>query len=248
MKLVIFAVLFLISSTHYGAVGVNNVTVNVGGNFNYTGVGTNAGSNQEKDSAYTQFLGGGFDVSIGHLHISDGYDLIHGLESKTRFMMNFDTIYSAGGFAVPNQFDVTFDTLSITVGTVYMMGTKIDKGRVLVDVLGLEIGYMIGRIDIETKEVAGMDDHKLVLDTGSSFLIGITLPLGIRYILNNGLSIGFSHRLDIALGRGSSDVTVDTSGNTTTIIPNGSALGYRDHQSNYLAYNLSLNIGLVFGK
>ena len=109
---------------------------------------------------------------------------------------------------------------------------------------GLEIGFMIGRIDIDDKGA----DHKYILDTGSSFLIGITLPLGVRYILDNGFSIGLSHRLDIALGRDSSDVTTDTSGNTTTITPNGSALGYRPHQSNYLAYDLSLNIGLVFGR
>ena len=242
MKLAIFIALFLISSAHYGAVGVNNVSVNVGGNFNYTGLGINTGSDQQKKDAYRQFLGGGFDVSIGHLRISEGYNVIHGLESKTRFMMNFDTIYSSGGLAVPDQITSTFNTLSLTVGTTYMMGTKVDKGRVFVDVLGLEIGYMTGMINIED------ENKKIVKDTGSSFLIGITLPLGVRYILDNGFSIGLSHRLDIALGRGSSDVTTDTSGNTTTITPNGSALGYRDHQNNYLAYNLSLNIGLVFGR
>ena len=244
MKLAIFIALFLISSAHYGAVGVNNVSISVGGNFNYTGLGSNIGSAQDKKNAYSRYLGGGFDVSIGHLRISEGYNLIHGLESKTRFMMNFDTIYSSGGLAVPDQYAATFNTLSLTAGTTYMMGTKVDNGRVLVDVLGLEIGFMIGRIDIDDKGA----DHKYILDTGSSFLIGITLPLGVRYILDNGFSIGLSHRLDIALGRGSSDVTTDTSGNTTTITPNGSALGYRDHQNNYLAYNLSLNIGLVFGR
>ena len=244
MKLAIFIVLFLISSAHYGAVGVNNVSISIGGNFNYTGLGINTGSDQQKKDAFRQFLGGGFDVSIGHLRISDGNYLIHGLESKTRFMMNFDTVYSSGGFAVPDRYAATFNTLSLTVGTVYMMGTRLDNGRVLVDVLGLEIGYMTGRITIDDEEV----DHKLILETGSSFLIGITLPLGVRYILDNGFSIGLSHRLDIALGRGSSDARVNTSGNTTTITPNGSFLGYRPHQSNYLAYNLSLNIGLVFGK
>ena len=39
-------------------------------------------------------------------------------------MMNFDIIYSSGGLAIPDQYAATFNTLSLTVGTTYMMSTK----------------------------------------------------------------------------------------------------------------------------
>ena len=243
MKLAIFLVLFLISSAHYGAVGTNNVTIGVGGNFNYTKLSRNK---NQKD-LYEEFIGGGFNISVGHLYLSQDLSqgsLIHGMDTKLGFTMNFSPIAKQGG----NKVDLIegqsfgFSDITFSLGTTYMLGAKVAKGRLMVDVLGINLGYLTGKTRLFLNPTTFI--HK----TGNNFLLGINLPLGIRYIFDNGFSIGFSHRLDFAFGKGRTENRFSYLGDTTISTPDGSALGTKDNQASYLAYNLTLDIAYVFGK
>lgn len=239
IKIVVFVVLFLIRSVNYSSVGTNNVTVGIGGDFNYTKLSRNKNQNEQ----YEEFMGGGFNISLGHLYLSQG-SLIHGMDTKLKFAMNFSPISKQGGKKVDliDGQSFEFNDITFSLGTIYMIGTKVDKGRLMVDILGINLGYLTG----ETKLV--LNSSTIIHKTGNNFLLGIDLPLGVRYIFDNGFSIGFSHRLDFAFGKERIGNKISESGNTITSIPNGSALGTKYNQASYLAYNLTLDLAYVFGK
>ena len=246
MKLVLLMAMMLISSANFAAVGQNNMTISVGGNMNYTSLTTNiiAPINLFQDSQ--EFLGGGFDITLGHLYLSQG-SLIHGFDTKVRFAMNFSPISKISGIKaeLPEDFSVGFNTTTVSVGTTYIIGSKIGNGRLMFDVLGLNIGYLSGDYKYMFKEVNDFVGY--TVKTGNNFLVSIELPLGTRYIFDNGLTLGFSHRLDFAFG-GELKGMKDPGSEVTTIEPDGSLLGSGDNQLNYLAYNLTFSLGYVFGK
>ena len=246
MKLVLLMAMMLISSANFAAVGQNNMTVSVGGNMNYTSLTTNviAPINVFQDSQ--EFLGGGFDITLGHLYLSQG-SLIHGFDTKVRFAMNFSPISKMSGIKaeLPEDFSVGFNTTTVSVGTTYIIGSKIGNGRLMFDVLGLNIGYLSGEYKYMFKEVNAFVGY--TVKTGNNFLVSIELPLGTRYIFDNGLTLGFSHRLDFAFG-GELKGMKDPGSEVTTIEPDGSLLGSGDNQLSYLAYNLTFSLGYVFGK
>ncbi len=243
MKLVIFIILFLIAPVHYGTVGVNNVSISVGGNFNYITLGTNLGTDIEKKNNRQEYLGGGFDISLGHLYLSQD-TLIHGMDTKLRFTMNFNNHSKIGGEKVqfPISYTSVFNTISFSLGTTYMIGTRVGTGRLMISVGGINIGYLTGTFKTELSSIISN------VKTGNSFLIGIELPFGTQYIFDNGFSIGFSHHLDFAFGREMTDAKMTIDGDSSTITPNGSRLGSKESQENFLEYNLAVNVGYVFGK
>ena len=245
-KLVLLMAMMLITSANFAAVGQNNVQVTVGGNMNYTTVVDNAATTAaEKKQMKTEFLGGGFDVTLGYLYLSQG-SLIHGFDTKVRFGMNFSPISKEGGEKVvlPEGMSIGLNTTTFSVGTTYMLGGKMGNGRLMVNVLGLNLGYLTGnnKTSSETPEMTA--NYK----TGNSFLVGIDLPLGTQYIFDNGFSLGFSHRLDFALGGEYKQGDPKTDGTTVTIPATGSSFGTKDTQSSYMAYNLTVSLGYVFGK
>ncbi len=245
-KLVLLMAMMLISSVNFTAVGQNNITISVGGNMNYTSLTTNviAPINLFQDSQ--EFLGGGFDVTLGHLYLSQG-SLIHGFDTKVRFAMNFSPLTKMSGIKaeLPENSSIGFNTTTVSVGTTYIMGTKLGNGRLMIDVLGLNIGYLSGVYSWKFKEASAIVGY--TAQTGNNFLVSIELPLGTRYIFDNGLTLGFSHRLDFAFG-GELTGMKDPGSEVTTIEPKGSILGSGDNQLNYLAYNLTFSLGYVFGK
>ena len=201
----------------------------------------------EKKAGKTEFLGGGFDVTLGYLYLSQG-SLIHGFDTKARFAMNFSPVYKMGGekAVLEDGMKMGLNTTSFSVGSTYMIGKKLGSGRLMVNVIGLNLGYLTGnnKISMTTPEMT--QNGK----TGNSFLVGIDLPLGTQYIFDNGFSVGFSHRLDFALGgENTTGSTEKIDGNNATYTPNeGSLFGTKDGQQSYMAYNLTVSLGYVFGK
>ena len=251
-NLVLLMAMMLISSANFAAVGQHNFQATVGGNMNYTTLGDNeATTAAEKKAGKTEVLGGGFDLTLGYLYLSQG-SLIHGFDTKIRFGMNFNPPYKNAGEKHVAQTGVktSLNTTTFSVGTTYMMGGKIGNGRLMVNVLGLNLGYLTGN-NKTTVDMVGITPYTQNWKTGNSFLVGIDLPLGTQYIFDNGFSVGFSHRLDIALGgentTGGTMSNVD--GQSGTHTPNeGSQFGTAKSQSSYLAYNLTVSLGYVFGK
>ena len=248
-KSIIFMAMMLISSANFAAIGQNNFQITLGGNMNYTTLGANGDLTAEEEKQNKQeFFGGGFDVTLGYLYLSQG-SLIHGFDTKARFAMNFSPAYKSGGESVnlPEGLKVGLNTTTFSVGTTYMLGGKIGNGRLMVNVLGLNLGYLTGNIKCTATQggQTGSSNQK----TGNSFLVGIDLPLGTQYIFDNGFSVGFSHRLDFALGGEIKTMTEKIDGNNATYTPNeGSMFGTKDNQQSYMAYNLTVSLGYVFGK
>ena len=245
-KLVLLLAMMFISSANFAAVGQHNFQATVGGNMNYTTLGDNeATTAAEKKAGKTEFLGGGFDVTLGYLYLSQG-SLIHGFDTKARFAMNFSPVYKDGGEKHVAQTGVktSLNTTTFSVGSTYMIGKKLGSGRLMVNVVGLNLGYLTGnnKISMTTPEMT--QNSK----TGNSFLVGIDLPLGTQYIFDNGFSVGFSHRLDFALGKEATDSKETVNGNNITYTPNGSTFGTKNNQQSYMAYNLTFTVGYVFGK
>ena len=253
MKLVLLLAMMFISSANFAAVGQHNFQATVGGNMNYTTSTPNAATTAaEKKASKIDALGGGFDVTLGYLYLSQG-SLIHGFDTKVRFGMNFSPISTIGGekftpemLNFPEGATASLNTTTFSVGTTYMLGGKVGNGRVMVNVLGLNLGYLTGNLkgSAEVGGIKGSINQK----TGNSFLVGIELPLGTQYIFDNGFSLGFSHRLDIALGKTATASKTTIDGHDTTHTPNGSAFGTDKSQFSYMAYNLTVSLGYVFGK
>ena len=252
MKLVLLMIIMFLSSFNYATVGQNNLQITVGGNMNYTKTVNNTAWAGIKPK--NEYIGGGFDITLGHLYLSQGA-LIHGFDTKARFAMNFSPLTKVNG----EKFDpeaigydkygsTTLNTSGFSLGTTYMIGNKLGKGRLMINVLGLNLGYLSAtytNIKISTSTTYSTHINKYA----DSFLLGVELPLGIQYIFDNGLSLGFSHRLDFSFGKdgaGTPDRTID--GDTITDTYNKSAFGSGDGQASYLAYNLTVRIGYVFGK
>ena len=248
MKLVLLMAMMLVSSVNFAAVGQNNFQITVGGNMNYTALGANGDlTAEQKKQNKQEFLGGGFDLTLGYLYLSQG-SLIHGFDTKVRFGMNFSPISKVGGekYELPESMSMGLNTTTFSVGTTYMLGGKIGNGRLMVNVLGLNLGYLTGnRKIIETIGGTTSTDNK---KSGNSFLVGIDLPLGTQYIFDNGFSLGFSHRLDFAFGGERKPGTPTMDGTTSTTPATGSQFGTKDSQQSYMAYNLTVSLGYVFGK
>ena len=245
-KLVLLMAMMFISSANFAAVGQHNFQATVGGNMNYTTLGANGDlTAAEKKENKQEFLGGGFDVTLGYLYLSQG-SLIHGFDTKVRFGMNFSPVYKMGGekAVLEDGVKMGLNTTTFSVGTTYMLGGKVGNGRLMVNVLGLNLGYLTGNNKSSSETPEATYNYK----TGNSFLVGIDLPLGTQYIFDNGFSIGFSHRLDIALGGEYKQGDPKMDGTTATIPATGSQFGTDKTQSSYLAYNLTVSLGYVFGK
>ena len=250
MKLVLLLAMMFISSANFAAVGQHNFQATVGGNMNYTTSTHNSATTAaEKKSMKQEALGGGFDVTLGYLYLSQG-SLIHGFDTKARFGMNFSPVYKQGGESVelPAGSAAGLNTTTFSLGSTYMLGGKVGNGRLMVNVLGLNLGYLTGNnyYSATVGGIKGSENSK----TGNSFLVGIELPLGAQYIFDNGFSLGFSHRLDIALGGKPKSGTTEVDGHDKTYpLDEGSAFGTdKTTQSSYLAYNLTVSLGYVFGK
>jgi len=248
INLALFALLLISSGQAYASVGTHNGTINVGGAFNFATTSSNAPTGQEKKDSTETFLGGGFNVELGYLYLSSG-TLIQGFDTRLSFGMNYDGVYQKGGNPVnfPKSMSQSLDTMYFQVGTTYQLGTVLGKGRILVDVLGLNLG-IISLKDVLNQKVAETEST-IIQKGGNAFLIGINLPLGTQYIFDNGFTLGFRHRLDFALGGERSGLGGESNGTTTTIFyDKGSQFGTHNNQKSYLAYNLTFSLGYVFGK
>ena len=247
MKLVLLMTMILVSSANFAAVGENNFQITIGGAMNSTTLGTNIGTTEETRASKIGFLGGGFDITVGHLYLSQG-SLIHGFDTKLRFDMKFNSVYKYGGekIELPKDVSMELNNINFSVGSTYIMGVKLGNGRLLVNVIGLNLGYLTGTFKVSFK----MDADQLNINqrTGNSFLVGIDLPLGTQYIFDNGLSLGFSHRVDFAFGGEYKADSPVIDGNNSTTSATGSMFGSKNSQQSYLAYNLTVSLGYVFGK
>ncbi len=264
-KSLLLAVLLALPVAGFSAVTANNFTVNVGGAFNYSQMTMNGYKDMGMTAkqAGTSYMGGGFNVELGHLHLSQG-SLIHAFDTRLGFAMNFDGISKLGGEKVelPKGCSMSFNPMYVYVGTTYAMGAKMGNGTLLVDVLGLNLGYFgassksvgsfgFGDDGEEEEEVASIADSSkmtMIAKDGGAFLVSLNLPLGTQYVFDNGFSVGFRHRLDFAFGSTSDEEgKVKVDGTTTTYTSKGSQFGTKDGQSSYLAYNLTVSLGYAFG-
>ncbi|MGL5955249.1 MAG: hypothetical protein ACRC0X_01385, partial [Brevinema sp.] len=160
---------------------------------------------------------------------------------------NFDPVKTIMGQEVnlPDKTTASFNTLNVYLGTTYAVGTQVGEGRILVDILGLNLGYFSADPRTKVSDPKATSVSKL----GNHLLVSLNLPLGTQYIFDNGLMLGFRHRLDFAFSSEPKDVTRTVDGTTrTTTLGSGGYYGTGKTQAAYMAYNLTFSIGYAFGK
>ncbi len=204
----------------------HNFSVHVGGNVNtlYLNVGEEFGLAETR----ADMTGGGYTVELGYLWKTGG-TLLYALDTRLGFGQNFDAftdIETALGTVQPGGY---FQSIFLYLGTTFALGTKIGEGTLLVDALGINLGW------INTELRYDSEYYKL----GNSFLFSLILPAGIQYIFDMGLVLGLRQRLDFAVG---GKPTWGTHG-----IDSGSYFGSASDQTGYIAYNLTVSVGYSFG-
>ncbi len=242
---IMFSVLFLffVPVISFSSIGNHNITVNVGGNFNYNFVDDNGvvPSLWINPNTSDSFIGGGFNLEVGHLYLKQKY-IINALDTRVSFGMNFSDIYTVDGrrAILSEGTDIGLNSIYFQVGTTYSIGWVLDKGRVFLDMIGLGVGY------INTEEIGKYSSYSETVKSGDIFTLSVNLPLGVQYIFNNNMMIGFRHRLNFAF---SAEPTIKKTVSGTDVYykpSNGGLYGMSRNQSKYLDYNLTFNIGYVF--
>lgn len=247
-KSICLAVFFLVAGSFlYADVGQHNGTINVGGVFNYSEFTPNKGTEQEKKDGKREYIGGGFNASLGYLYLTQG-TLIHGFDTRLTFGISWNPIHKFGGEssqdALGDGNTSRFDRKHATLGTTYLLGTRIGGGRLMMDVLGVNIGWFVAR-DVRTFR----NGNKMHQDIyGNSFLLGLTLPLGTQYIFDNGFMVGFRHRLDFTWGENKNLIYGEDKDRTYTIPDEGSFFGTSSDQNTYLGYSITISFGFALGK
>lgn len=217
-------IIFFISNLSHTKISTHNGTINFGGAFNVMRSAVNTAVGNE---FYSQALGGGFSIELGYLYLHET-NIIHGLDTRASVGMNFDYYNMIAGSHLPDVLSVRFDTIFFQVGTTYQLGLSVNKGRLLFDIIGINIGFL------HAKEKIKLNDESLNdYNYGNNFLLGINLPIGIQYILDNGMMIGFRHRIDLLFSGPLKRNADETFGTTET-------------ERNYIDYNININIGYAF--
>lgn len=247
-NIICLAVFFLITPEFLSAgVGRHNATINIGGEFKYTEFSPNKGTSQERKDGKREYMGGGLNVDLGYLYLTKG-TLIHGFDTRLIFaLINFSPLYKSGGKAAKDVLvdgkTSVFSSKYLTIGTTYILGSKLDRGRLMIDVLGVNIGWFTAR---DLRKVNGEMNWTIY---GNSLLLGVNLPLGTQYIFDNGFMIGFHHRLDFAFGNEKSIHLINVANNQTDdTLATDAVFGTGKNQHSYLAYNIAFSIGYAIGK
>lgn len=245
-RIVMLAFALFVSTSVYSTVGKHNGLISVGGGLNYSTKTPNIPNNAKSSAS----LGGGYIIELGYLYLHDTDNFVHGVDTRASFGQNFNKMTSLSGEKVDENFlDIigvsAFDlnSLYFQVGSTYQFGFRRNGGRLMLDILGLNLGYFSG--DTKTTYKTGVT-HKDMF--GNHFLLGINLPLGINYIFDNGLMLGFRHRLDFTFSNEKVGAKITGTDHTVTTPEKGGSFGIHDTQSSYIAYNLAFSIGYVFGK
>lgn len=243
-KIILFCIFLLSMVPSYTAVGRNNFTLNVGGSFNAsvltTGLGALGDLSFNSELKASGFYGGGFNVEMGYLALSQSA-VTHALDLRFGVGMNF-TEGSQASLSIQNvKLDGSrFNTFNASANAVYAIGSRMGKGRFLIDIFGAGAGYFTG------DEIMGEDDNKKVFKGGNNFLFSAILPLGMQYVFDSGLMVGFRHRIDVAVA---ADTLFEATG-SGELVPEGDGgrFGFNKNQTSYFAYNLTFSVGFAIGK
>ena len=244
-----FSILLLsifFTASAYASIGTHNGLVSIGGGLGYNSTTNNTLNPLAGVANGAGYVGGGYTIELGYLYLKDANSFIHGVDTRLSFGQHFNSQTTADGekIELPEGVKSSFDTTFFQVGTTYQIGLKTGPGRLMIDIFGLNLGYLSANINSSSTGAGMTFESKNKM--GNNFLLGFNLPLGINYIMDNGLMIGFRHRIDMAFG---AEYGMLESSDGTTISPDkGSRLGFADNQAQYLAYNLTFNIGYAFGK
>ncbi len=231
-------VLLLLPVISHSFVFENNITARIGGAFNGGFIIPNDITATEEYNSEFETLGGGYSVEVGYLWLQRGF-LTQAVDARLGFGQNFgsaDKAYGASITHYPYVFNVR--TMHAYVGATYTVGTMIGPGTFMVDTLGLNFGWMGAKVNYSYADSGATTETKM--NYGNSFLLSVNLPLGMQYIFNNGISLGFRHRVDFAFGaeyKSKSDGSYES----------GSHFGTGSQQNLYIAYNLTISAGFTFG-
>lgn len=229
----ILILLFSFTSNIY-AIKTHNGTFNFGGVFNYAQFTSN---NTHQNNTTS---GGGFNAELGYLYLNNfSSTLLLGIDTRLSFGMNYNRFAKINNNTVSSSYtNNTFSTIYTQVGTSLQIGASFESGVVLVDLLGINLGY---QNSTGYSPLGDLGNHDLI-EYGHGFLFGINLPLGITFILANGFIMGFRQRLDFIF----SPEPVYRINNVDMIY--GGLFGLKKDQNIYFSYNITFSLGFILGE
>ncbi len=225
-KLLILLILPVISHT---AVLENNITVRIGGVFNAGFTIPNDITATEDYIREFETLGGGYVAEVGYLWLLRGESTIQAIDVRLGGGQSFGAATKAFGASIPTDpYSLNTYITGVYIGATHTIGTAAGPGIYMMDTLGFNLGWLGATVRCSVSSDGKATEKSI--DYGNSFLFAVKLPLGMQYIFDNGISVGFRHRLDFAFGSES-----------------GSHFGTGRYQNLHIIYNLTLSAGFTFG-
>lgn len=245
MKRILVLSLILLSTQIHAEVGQHNFVIKAGGGLSASksialdSVTTDINGQPtgiDPDSLETKTLGGGFNIDLGYQFFSTSTTVVHGIDALIGFGMSFNKITKSLGLdTLPPgayvQARETYGSLSAT----YSVGHQFSNAKLMVDILGLNLTF--GNM----KLLSYYEDTKIATQkAGCYFGIGMNLPLGLQYIMNNGFLAGFRHSITFLLP------TLFQDG--INFLAEKDANGKTRRTADYIDYKLNFFLGYMFGK
>ncbi|SFB82141.1 hypothetical protein SAMN02745150_00946 [Brevinema andersonii] len=239
-RLYTLAVLVLAISPAFSAVGAHNFVIKAGG-------GLSASTTQpleyldgkkrpevEIQQETTTFVGGVIAVDLGYQFFGTKNSVVQGVDALIGFGMNFDTMLTIAERKLPPGLGARLDIPYGYISSTYSVGRQFDNAKLMFDILGINLA--IGNMTLHSSEY----DEYHSTEAGGVFHVGINLPIGTQYIMNNGFVIGFRHSLNFlfpAYNNKDGDNFLNEKVNNKTL-----------RAINYINYNLIVSFGYMFGK
>lgn len=148
--------------------------------------------------------------------------------------MNFDTITTLAGRSPDPGTKARLDRPYGYISSTYSLGHQFNSAKLMFDILGINLS--IGNVTFH----ASANNKYDTSEYGGTYGVGINLPLGTQYIMNNGFVIGFRHSLNFLLPAYKSK----NGHNFLEEKVNNKSL----RSAHYINYNLIVPFGYMFGK
>ncbi len=208
--------------------GTHHFTLNAGGTFGASFF------KSDYDGYTPRLFGGGYTFELGYMYLIEDYSfsgMSLAIDGRFSFGQTFSPTTNFTGYGI-SESTGHMTTTHFYVGATFALGVPLYKGSLLVDVLGINLGCISGQILV--------NDLSGNVDLGNAFLLSATLPLGLQYVFDTGLMVGFRQRLDFAFG-----VSPEYKNGS---VDSGGWFGTGSEQSFYMAYNITVTVGYAFGR
>lgn len=228
--------IFLVANAN-AAVGTNNFVLKVGGGLDASLMKAKPGNNfptPDNGQVYSHanLLGGNFTMDLGYQYFNVSGASVHGIDVLGSFGFSAESIRTPNFYVFVGSLDPFLQKMYVSLSSTYSAGRQFANSKFMVDVLGVTSSF--GNIKGSAKVMEVHETEKVEFPGGGFWSIGLNLPLGFQFVMNNGFVFGFRHSLSFLFP------AYNTEG--------GFNLLKGDRSYNFLNYQLNVSLGFMVGK